>query len=97
MLSWSNLKKLEAALLAAGPEVIASLNSQSLVDAVVATPVDRPEQAPYDFRTHQLPEFPELAAFRIFTREVALLELNDGKYKAVVDGFVDVLDPPKLK
>ena len=97
VLSWSNLKKLEAALLAAGPEVIASLNSQSLVDAVVATPVDRPEQAPYDFREHQLPEFPDLAAFRIFTREVALLELNDGKYTAVADEFVDVLDPPTLE
>jgi ABC-type branched-subunit amino acid transport system substrate-binding protein len=96
VLSWSNLKKLEGALLAAGPTVIESLDSQSLVDAVVANPIARPEQAPYDFRTHQLPEFPELASFRIYTRDVAILELNDGKYDALADGFVDVLDPPSL-
>jgi hypothetical protein len=96
VLSWSNLKKLEGALLAAGPEVIASLDSTSLVDAVVANPIDRPEQAPYDFREHQLPEFPDLASFRIFTREVALLKLDGGKYHPLTEGFVDVLDPPSL-
>ena len=44
VLSWSNLKKLEAALLAAGPSVIASLDSKSLVDAVV-NHSDRPSRA----------------------------------------------------
>ena len=43
--SWSNVKKLEGALLAAGPAVIASLDSKSVVDAVVNHPVDRPEMA----------------------------------------------------
>ena len=60
--SWSNVKKLEGALLAAGPKVIASLDSKSVVDAVVNHPVDRPETAPYDFRKHAIPEVPELAA-----------------------------------
>jgi len=92
--SWSNLKRLEAALLAAGPDVVESLDSQSLVDAVVANPIDRPEAAPYDFRENQLPELPELASFRIFMRDVAILTVEDGKYVSLSDGFVDVLDPP---
>jgi hypothetical protein len=41
--SWSNVKKLEGALLAAGPKVIASLDSKSVVNAVVNHPIDRPE------------------------------------------------------
>ena len=43
--SWSNVKKLEGALLAAGPSVIKSLDSKSVVAAVVNHPVDRPETA----------------------------------------------------
>jgi ABC-type branched-subunit amino acid transport system substrate-binding protein len=94
--SWSNVKKLEGALLAAGPKVIASLDSKSVVDAVVNHPVDRPETAPYDFRKHAIPEIPELAGFRIFTRTVAVLQIEDGKYKVLSDGFIDILKPPDL-
>jgi ABC-type branched-subunit amino acid transport system substrate-binding protein len=95
--SWSNVKKLEGALLAAGPSVIASLDSQKVVDAVVNHPVDRPETAPYDFRTHAIPEVKDLAGFRVFTRKVAVLQIEDGKYKVLSDGFIDILKPPKLE
>jgi hypothetical protein len=94
---WSDIKKLEGALLAAGPSVISSLDSKSLVDAVVAHPIDRPEAAPYDFRTHQLPELPGLSSFRIFTRDVVILKLEHGKYEPLSKGFIDVLHPPSLK
>jgi hypothetical protein len=94
--AWSNVKKLEGALLAAGPEVIKSLDTKSLVDAVVNHPVDRPEAAPYDFRKHAIPEIPDLAGFRMFTRKVAVLQIQDGKYKALSDGFIDILKPPNL-
>ena len=94
--SWSNVKKLEGALLAAGPQVIASLDSKSVVDAVVNHPVDRPEMAPYDFRKHAIPEVPDLAGFRVFTRTVAVLQIEDGKYKVLSDGFIDILKPPDL-
>ena len=96
VLSWSNLKRLEGALLDAGPAAIDSLDSQTLVDAVVANPIDRPEAAPYDFSSNQLPEFPELSTFRIFTREVAILEVQNGKYVPLSDEWVDVLNPPSL-
>jgi ABC-type branched-subunit amino acid transport system substrate-binding protein len=95
--AWSNVKKLEGALLAASPTVRASLDSKSLVDAVVATPVDRPEAAPYDFRSNQLPELTDLANFRVFTRKVAILRIEHGRYETVSDGFIDILKPPPLK
>jgi hypothetical protein len=79
--SWSNVKKLEGALLAAGPSAIASLDSNRVVDAVVNHPVDRPEMAPYDFRRNAIPEVPELAAFRMFTRTVAVIQIENVKYK----------------
>jgi ABC-type branched-subunit amino acid transport system substrate-binding protein len=94
--SWSNVKKLEGALLAAGPSVITSLDSQKVVDAVVDHPIDRPEMAPYDFRTHAIPEVKDLAGFRVFTRKVAVLQIEDGKYKVLSDGFIDILKPPDL-
>jgi ABC-type branched-subunit amino acid transport system substrate-binding protein len=94
--SWSNVKKLEGALLAAGPSAIASLDSQKVVDAVVNHPVDRPETAPYDFRKHAIPEVKDLAGFRVFTRKVAVLQIEDGKYKVLSDGFIDILKPPDL-
>ncbi len=94
--SWSNVKKLEGALLAAGPSVIASLDSKKVVDAVVNHPIDRPEMAPYDFRKQAIPEVKELAAFRMFTRSVAVLQIEDGKYKVLSNGFIDILKPPKL-
>jgi ABC-type branched-subunit amino acid transport system substrate-binding protein len=94
--SWSNVKKLEGALLAAGPEVIKSLDSKKVVDAVVNHPIDRPEAASYDFRKHAMPEVPELAGFRMFTRKVAVLQIEDGKYKVLSDGFIDILKPPNL-
>jgi hypothetical protein len=75
----------------------ASLDSQGVVDAIVANPVARPEAAAYDFRENQLPEFPDMAGFRIFTREVVILELQDGEYQVVSDGFVDMLHPPTLE
>jgi ABC-type branched-subunit amino acid transport system substrate-binding protein len=94
--SWSNVKKLVGALLAAGPEVIASLDSQKVVDAVVDHPIDRPETAPYDFREHQIPEVEELAGFRMFTRKIAVLQIEDGEYNVLSDGFIDILEPPDL-
>ena len=96
VVSWSNLKKLEEALLAIDPSDVASLDSQSLVEAIVDHPVERPEAAQYDFSENQLPEFPGLAGFRVFTREVAILEMQDGRYEVLSDGFVDMLDPPRL-
>lgn len=96
VVAWSNLKKLEEALGQLSPEEIASLDSQAIVDAVVAHPVERPEAAPYDFRENALPELPDLAGFRIFTREVAILQLHGGRYDVLVDDFVDILDPPDL-
>jgi hypothetical protein len=97
VVSWSNLVRLEAALLAAAPEVIESLDSASLVDAIVDHPIDRPESAPYDFRENQISELPDLASFRVFTRDVVILELQDGEYQVLSDGFVDMLDPPDLE
>jgi hypothetical protein len=94
--AWSNVKKLEGALLAAGPDVIKSLDSNKVVDAVVNHPIDRPEAAPYDFRKHAMPEVPELSGFRMFTRTVAVLQIEDGKYKVLSDGFIDILKPPNL-
>jgi hypothetical protein len=94
--SWSNVKKLEGALLAAGPQVIASLDSQKVVDAVVNHPVNRPEAAPYDFRQHAIPEVKDLAGFRVFTRKVAVLQIENGKYQVLSDGFIDILKPPNL-
>jgi hypothetical protein len=32
----------------------------------------------------------------VFTREVAILEMQDGRYEVLSDGFVDMLDPPSL-
>jgi ABC-type branched-subunit amino acid transport system substrate-binding protein len=95
--AWSNVKKLEGALLAATPAVRASLNSNSLVDTIVAHPIDRPESAPYDFRKNQIPELPALANFRVFTRQVAILEIEDGKYKTLTNGFIDIFKPPSIK
>jgi substrate-binding family protein len=97
VVSWSNLKKLEEALLEIDPSDLASLDSQALVEAIVDHPVDRPEAAAYDFSENQLPEFPGLAGFRVFTREVAILEMHDGRYEVLSDGFVDMLDPPPLE
>jgi ABC-type branched-subunit amino acid transport system substrate-binding protein len=94
--SWSNVKKLEGALLAAGKPAIASLDSKGVVDAVVNHPVDRPETAPYDFRKNAIPEVPDLAGFRVFTRTVAILQIEDGKYKVLTNGFIDILKPPDL-
>lgn len=96
VVSWSNLKKLEEALSHLSPEEIASLDSETLVDAVVTNPVERPEAAPYDFGENALPELPDLATFRIFTREVAILQLHDGRYDVLSDDFVDILEPPDL-
>ena len=96
-MSWSNLKKLEEALLTLDPSVVESLDSQTLVEAIVDHPADRPEAAPYDFSENQLPEFPDLASFRVFTRDVAILEMQDSRYEVLSDGFVDMLDPPPLE
>jgi hypothetical protein len=94
--AWSNVKKLEGALLAAGPAVIKTLDTQKVVDAVVNHPIDRPETAPYDFRKQAMPEVPELSGFRVFTRKVAILQIENGKYNVISDGFIDILKPPNL-
>jgi ABC-type branched-subunit amino acid transport system substrate-binding protein len=94
--AWSNVKKLEGALLAAGPAAITSLDSQKVVDAVVNHPVNRPEAAPYDFRKQAMPEVPALSGFRMFTRKVAVLQIENGKYNVLSNGFIDILKPPNL-
>jgi ABC-type branched-subunit amino acid transport system substrate-binding protein len=94
--AWSNVKKLEGALLAAGTATIKSLNSQAVVDAVVNHPINRPETAPYDFRKQAMPEVPALSGFRMFTRKVAVLQIEDGKYNVISNGFIDILKPPNL-
>jgi ABC-type branched-subunit amino acid transport system substrate-binding protein len=94
--AWSQVKKLEGALLAAGPAVINSLTPQKVVDAVVNHPIDRPEMAPYDFRQNAIPEVPALAGFRVFTRKVAVLQIENGKYNVLSNGFIDILKPPNL-
>jgi ABC-type branched-subunit amino acid transport system substrate-binding protein len=96
VVAWSNLKKLEEALGELDPGEIASLDSPAVVDAVVAHPVERPEAAPYDFRRNALPELPDLVGFRIFAREVAILQLHGGRYEVLSDDFVDILEPPDL-
>ena len=97
VIAWSNIKKLEESLLAAGgPSYAANLTPQTLVQALVDHPIARPEAAPYDFRANQITELPGLASFRVFTRAVALLELQGGQYQLLADGFVDILDPPTL-
>jgi hypothetical protein len=96
VVTWSNVKKLEGALSQLSPEEVQSLDSQGVVDAVVANPVDRPETASYDFRENALPELPDLAAFRIFTREVAILQMHDSRYDVLSNDFVDILEPPDL-
>jgi hypothetical protein len=95
--AWSNVKRLEGALLKADPSVVANLDQKSLIETIVANPVDRPESPPYDFRQNAIPELPELQDFRIFTRKVAVLEMQDGKYKMLSDGFIDIFDPPPLE
>jgi ABC-type branched-subunit amino acid transport system substrate-binding protein len=95
--AWSNIKKLEGALLAASPEVRASLDTKKLIDTIVKYPADRPEAAPYDFSKNALPELPSLAGFRIFTREVAILQIQDGKYNNLSNGFIDILEPPDIE
>ena len=81
VIAWSNIRKLEEALLAAGgPDYVADLTSQSLVEALVEHPVARPEAVPYDFRENQITASRGLAAFRVFTRQVVILELQDGEY-----------------
>jgi len=75
---------------------IASLDTKGVVDAVVNHPVDRPETAPYDFRKNAIPAVPDLAAFRVFTRTVAVLQIENGKYKVLSNGFIDILKPPDL-
>jgi hypothetical protein len=95
--AWSNIKKLEESLLAAGgPSYVTDLTPRKLVRAIVDHPIDRPEAAPYDFRENQLTELPGLAAFRVFTREVVILQLQDEQYQLLADGFVDILEPPDL-
>jgi ABC-type branched-subunit amino acid transport system substrate-binding protein len=95
--AWSNVKRLEGALLAMTPAARAALTSNSLVDTIVAHPIDRPESAPYDFRKNQIPELPSLGSFRVFTRRVAILRIEDGHYKTLTDGFIDIFKPPSIK
>ncbi len=95
--AWSNVKKLEGALLGVTPAVRASLDSKTLVQTIVAHPIDRPESAPYDFRKNQIPELPSLANLRVFTRKVAILQIEDGHYKTLTDGFIDIFKPPSIK
>lgn len=48
-----------------------------------------PEAAPVDFTEHAFPEVSNLAPFRIFARKFAVWQVEDGKIRQAVPGFVD--------
>ena len=48
-----------------------------------AGPIDRPEEAPFDFSKIAFPDVKSLAAFRIFTRDAMLVRVEDGHYVSV--------------
>jgi hypothetical protein len=54
------------------------------------------ETAPYDFCKHAIPEIEDLADLRVFTRQVAVLQIEAGKCKVLSDDFIDVLEPLDL-
>jgi ABC-type branched-subunit amino acid transport system substrate-binding protein len=96
VLAWSNVMRLEGALAKLSKKAIRSLNSATLVKAIVAHPIASPVAAPYNFGAQQFPQFPTLKPFRLFTRQVAILRLENGQLQTLSNGFVDVTKPPHL-
>jgi hypothetical protein len=98
VLEWSNVQRLVGALEAEGPAYVKAVSTpQQLEAAVVAHPISRPESAPYNFAANSFPQLKSLQAFRLFTRNVAILELKGEKFETLSSGFIDPLSPPKIK
>jgi ABC-type branched-subunit amino acid transport system substrate-binding protein len=94
--AWSNVHTLVDVLEKLPKSEIATLNSKELVDAMKnAGPIDRPEEAPFDFSKIAFPDIPSLAGFRIFSRDAMLVRVENGHYVSV-SGFNDVTKPFKL-
>jgi hypothetical protein len=94
--AWSNVETLVQILEKLPKSEIATLNSTELVNAMKnAGPIDRPEEAPFDFSKVAFPDVKTLAAFRIFTRDAMLVRVENGHYVSV-SGFDDVTKPFKL-
>lgn len=90
---WSKVHILAGALSALEPAELESLDSQGLVDAVLALGrVDRPEYAPFDLNAPAFPENPALSTMRIFSREALAVRVENGTYVAV-SPFGDVTVP----
>jgi hypothetical protein len=95
--AWSNVHTLVDVLKKLPKSEIANLNSAELVAAMKnAGPIDRPEEAPFDFSTFAFPDVKSLAGFRIFSRDAMLVRVENGHYVSV-SGFSDVTKPFKLK
>ncbi len=94
--AWSNVQTLVEILEKLPKSEIATLTSTELVDAMKnAGPIDRPEEAPFDFSTLAFPGIKSLAGFRIFSRDAMLVRVENGHYVSV-SGFSDVTKPFKL-
>jgi branched-chain amino acid transport system substrate-binding protein len=95
---WGSVHYTVEALSELDPEELASLESQDVVDAMLAaSPFSPAEAAPFDFTRNELGEtFPAMADLRLFSSSVAILRLEDGVFTPLSDGFIKVTDPPDL-
>ncbi len=94
--AWSNVHTLVDILQKVPKSEIATLNSTELVNAMKnAGPIDRPEEAPFDFSKTAFPDIKSLAGFRVFSRDAMLVRVENGHYVSV-SGFSDVTKPFKL-
>ncbi len=94
--AWSNVHTLVDVLEKLPKSEIATLNSTELVNAMKnAGPIDRPEEAPFDFSQAAFPDIKSLEGFRIFSRDAMLVRVENGHYVSV-SGFNDVTKPFKL-
>ena len=95
--AWSNVHIFADIVGALPKQQIASLDSNTLVDAFKnAPPVSRPEYAPFDLSKNAYPDIPALSALRLFSREAMVLKVEDGGYKSVTP-FGDATKPFKLE
>ena len=94
--AWSNVHTLVDILEKLPKSELATLNSAELVNAMKnAGPIDRPEEAPFNFSKTAFPEIKSLAGFRIFSRDAMLVRVENGHYVSI-SGFNDVTKPFKL-
>jgi branched-chain amino acid transport system substrate-binding protein len=94
--AWTNVHSLVDVLDKLPKSEIANLNSTELVAAMKkAGPIDRPEEAPFNFSKIAFTDVTSLAGFRIFTRDAMLVRVENGHYVSV-SGFNDVTKPFKL-